>query len=220
MKQLVIYGAGGHAREMLQVVQDINAERAEWDVLGFLSDDSMRQGAYLAGLPILGGTDWLAKQEARPHALIAIGLPELRYRVAKSLRDLVAGFPNIVHPTAQCGGRVRVGIGIQIAAGAIMTVDIQLGDFALLNRAVNVSHDCVLGDFSSLGPTCSLAGDVQIGSGANIGMGVLANPGVRIGEWAVVGAGAVVIADVPSNSVAVGVPSRVTSMRAAGWFER
>lgn len=222
MRQLVIYGAGGHARELLQVVYDINAERREreWDPLGFLSDDTARLGSELAGLPVLGGIEWLAMQEMPPHVAIAIGSPAGRHQVAKRLQDLVAGFAGIVHPTVRCGERVQVGVGVQIAAGAIVTVDITLGDFVLLNRAANVSHDCILGDYSSVGPMCSLAGGVHIGRGAELGTGVLVTPGVQIGEGAVIGAGAVVIADVPSNAVAVGVPARVTSIQPGSWSER
>lgn len=50
---------------------------------------------------------------------------------------------------------------------------------------------------------------VKIGGGAFLGIGCAVLPGVTIGERAYVGAGAVVTADVPPNSVAVGNPARV-----------
>jgi acetyltransferase-like isoleucine patch superfamily enzyme len=50
---------------------------------------------------------------------------------------------------------------------------------------------------------------VKIGGGAFLGIGCAVLPGVSIGERAYVGAGAVVTADVPPNSVAVGNPARV-----------
>jgi acetyltransferase-like isoleucine patch superfamily enzyme len=50
---------------------------------------------------------------------------------------------------------------------------------------------------------------VSIGDDVWIGAGVKILAGVTIGDHVVVGAGAVVTRDIPSNSLAVGVPARV-----------
>lgn len=50
---------------------------------------------------------------------------------------------------------------------------------------------------------------VRIGSDVWIGAGVKILAGVKIGDHVVVGAGAVVTKDIPSHSLAVGVPARV-----------
>ena len=54
-----------------------------------------------------------------------------------------------------------------------------------------------------------ISGKVIIEDGAHIGIGAIIMPGVTIGEGAVIGAGAVVTSDIPSYSVAVGVPAKV-----------
>jgi acetyltransferase-like isoleucine patch superfamily enzyme len=56
---------------------------------------------------------------------------------------------------------------------------------------------------------------VTIGDGVWIGAGAKILDGVVIGEHAVVGAGAVVRENIPASSIAVGVPARVVSTRAA-----
>jgi acetyltransferase-like isoleucine patch superfamily enzyme len=50
---------------------------------------------------------------------------------------------------------------------------------------------------------------VKIGDGSWLGYGSVVLPGVTIGEHCVIGANSVVTHDVPSYSVAVGVPARV-----------
>jgi acetyltransferase-like isoleucine patch superfamily enzyme len=50
---------------------------------------------------------------------------------------------------------------------------------------------------------------VKIGDGSWLGYGSVVLPGVTIGEHCVIGANSVVTRDVPSFSVAVGVPARV-----------
>ena len=51
---------------------------------------------------------------------------------------------------------------------------------------------------------------VTIGDGAWLGSRAVVLPGVRIGDGAIVAAGAVVNRDVPANTLAAGVPARVT----------
>ena len=51
--------------------------------------------------------------------------------------------------------------------------------------------------------------DVKIRDNVWIGSNAVILPGVTIGENTVIGAGAVVTKDIPSGSVAVGVPARV-----------
>ena len=46
-----------------------------------------------------------------------------------------------------------------------------------------------------------------------IGMGVKLLPGVRVGRGAIIGAGSVVTKDIPANSIAMGIPCRVTKQR-------
>lgn len=53
------------------------------------------------------------------------------------------------------------------------------------------------------------SGPIEIGESVWIGAGAIICGGVKIGARSVIGAGAVVLKDVPSDSVAVGVPARV-----------
>ena len=51
--------------------------------------------------------------------------------------------------------------------------------------------------------------DTFIGNNCFIGVRSLICPGVKIGDECVIGAGSVVTKDIPSNSMAVGVPAKV-----------
>ena len=50
---------------------------------------------------------------------------------------------------------------------------------------------------------------IFIGDNVYIGTGAYIMPGVKIGSNSIIGAGAIVTKDIPSNSVAVGVPAKV-----------
>lgn len=216
-RPLVIFGAGGHGREVLQTIRDINAVRPAWDCLGFLVDAGLEGAATVAGLPVLGGLDWLA---GRPevHVVVALGAPAARRAVVRRIRAQGGNpFPALVHPRAWTGAAVELGEGALICAGAMLTTDIRIGAHVHVNVGSTLAHDDVLEDFVTLAPGVHVAGNVLLREGAELGTGCSVIPRCTVGAWSVVGAGAVVTGPVPDACTAVGVPARVVKRRSAGW---
>jgi sugar O-acyltransferase (sialic acid O-acetyltransferase NeuD family) len=214
---LVIYGAGGFAREVCELVRDIDADSGRWHLLGFLDDRPEVRGTVLNGLPVLGGDAWIAEQRPRVYVALGVGSPTAKRRLADRLRGVAAGFPTLVHPTAVASRYVQYGEGVVVTAGNVLTANIVLGDFAMLNLMCTVGHDTTIGAFATVSPGVNVSGRVRIGDGCEIGTGSAIIQGVTIGAWSVVGAGAVVTKDLPPNCTAVGVPAKPIKQRAAGW---
>lgn len=64
-------------------------------------------------------------------------------------------------------------------------------------------------EVSTLASTCSV--EITVGNNVFIGLGSIILPGVTIGDDVVIGAGSLVNKDIPSQSVAAGVPAKVVS---------
>jgi sugar O-acyltransferase (sialic acid O-acetyltransferase NeuD family) len=213
-KDLVIFGAGGHAREVLQVVEDLNAVEMRWRCLGFCVDPEYLNARTLHGLPIHAGLGSLSKF-GEFNVVVGVGDPSGRRKVVDRLRAVGhTSFPTLIHPRAWIGSNVRLGAGSILFAGVALTTDIQIGEHVHANLNVTISHDSSVGDFSTLSPGVHLAGGVRVGDDVEIGTGTSVIPKVQIGSRAVVGAGAAVVRDVPVGAVAAGVPARVIRMRA------
>lgn len=220
MKQIVIIGAGGHGRETLQLLLDINRRQAEWEILGFADGDPAKAGQIIGGLPVFGGDSWFALYP-KAYAVIALGQPGMRARTVGRLSEFgFSRYPVLVHPSAQVSRQVALGPGTSVCAGCILTTDIVIGQHVIVNTGAVISHDCQVADFCTISPQTTLCGAVQIEAGADIGAGSTIIQGRYIGEGAVVGAGAVVIDDVRAETTVVGCPARAVGKKSQEWRVR
>ena len=219
MRDLVIVGTGGFAREVHQLVEDVNAEKSNWNVLGFIDDDPQRDNAVVHELPVLGTREWLSEREGLSVA-IGVGAPSTRWRVVREMARNNSGlvFPRLVHPLAWVGRRIQMDIGVIVCAGNLLTTDLRLGSHVILNLDCTVGHDCDIGDFVTVAPSVNVSGGVRVGEGCDLGTGSTVIQGITIGAWTVVGAGAVVVKDLPSNVTAVGIPAKPVKQREEGWY--
>ncbi len=217
MNRIVIVGASGHARELADVVRARAEADGSCEFLGFVDDDPALADATLCDAPVLGSLDWLRARAGDVTAICGIGTPATRRRVVHALEGDGVRFGGVVHPRAEVTRFVRIGVGVVITAGCIVTNEIELGDHVHLNRSVNVGHDCRVGAFCHLAPGSVLSGNVTLGEGCDIGTGAVVIQGRSIGAWSIVGAAAAVIRNLPANVTAVGVPARVIEQRDAGW---
>ena len=216
MTDLVLFGTGGFAREVLQVALDANEDQPRWNVLGFLDDDRKAHGAHVHDLPVLGGAEWAAGHPEVAVA-IAIGGTAARRRIAHRLAG--TRFATLIHPRAWVGRRVEIGEGAIVCAGTAVTTDVVLGRHVILNLNCTVGHDAHLRDFVTAAPTVNVSGNVTVGDGCDLGTGSTIIQGIEIGAWSIVGAGATVVRDLPPNVTAVGSPARPIKERPMGWHE-
>jgi sugar O-acyltransferase (sialic acid O-acetyltransferase NeuD family) len=209
LTQLVIVGAGGFGREVLDLVRDINSTSASFDFLGFLDDGEIDASLLRRlGASLLGPTSRLADLESS--YVIGIGTPEPRRRIDALARSWGRAAVTLRHPSATIGRDVRIGDGAVIAAGARLTTNIGVGRHAHVNLNCTIGHDTIVGDFATLYAGVHLGGGVVVEEGAALGTGCVILPNVRVGRGAVVGAGAVVVRDVAPDTTVVGTVARPT----------
>jgi len=216
--KVVIIGAGGFAREVLDVFDAINAVETRFKVLGFIVDPQYgRAGEYVNGKPILGGFDWLAKKAQDVKAICSVGASEHRFGLVKRAEETGVRFCSAVHPRAVLTTWVKIGYGSVITAGCILTNQIQIGNHVHINLNCTVGHDAVIEDFVTLAPGVNISGRVVLQQGCYVGTGANIIEDREIGAWSIVGAGATIVKDVPGNVTVVGSPGKVIKSRLEGW---
>lgn len=201
-KPIVIVGAGGHGRVVLDAV------RALKQPIGGFIDTVAKRGAEINSCVVRGDNSLLndtAFLDAH-RFIVAIGNQRTRRELSLTLLDRTE-LATIVHPSAIISPHAVIGVGTAIIAGAIVNANAQIGRFCILNTGCTIDHDNNLADGVQVCPGVHLAGNVRCGEDAFIGTGAIAIPGVSIGANAVVGAGAVVIRDVPEGAKVFGNPA-------------
>ena len=195
--------------------QDSPDNQGNWNLLGFV-DDGLEAGSRIAGCPVLGGIEWLCRRAGQEtlYAACAIGSGRVRRQITERLlQHGNVRFPNLVDPSAACSGSVRMGRGNILCAGTVLTVDITIGDFCIVNLDCTIGHDARLESYVTLYPSVNLSGCVSVGEGSEIGTGSHVIQGITIGKEAVLGAGSVGIRDLPDRCEAVGNPAKVIKNR-------
>lgn len=209
MKDIAIFGVGGFGREVLTLIQDINWIEKHWNVIGFF-DDGHPKGEMVNGYPVLGGVEELNAWREPIAVTIAIGTPSIKKKILGNIHNALVEYPTLIHPSVIIGDRkyVKIGKGGIICATNIITTNIEIGDFVILNLACTVGHDTIIKDYAAFMPTCNISGEVVIEEGVYCGTGVKIINQTSIGANTIVGAGAVVTKPLPANCTAVGMPAR------------
>lgn len=188
VSNIAVYGSGGLGKEFRGMIEEM-----ELSFAGYIDDNSKREPK--------------ADLSEVDDVIIAIARTEDRQRVVNKILKSYP-FQSLVHTSVNVNNSVRLGRGCVICPGVRLTVDISIGDFAIINLNATIGHDVRMGNFVSIMPSANISGNVTIGDRAFIGSGATILQGLTIGEGATIGAGAVVTRSVSPGITVVGVPAR------------
>lgn len=210
--RLVIIGAGGFGREVLDVIEAMNVHRslaseAPVEVLGFLDDAEPSQRLFEPyGVGHIGPVACLAELPDDVGYVIGIGAPQVRAQIDRQF--LGRECPVLVHPTVTMGREVNLGPGTIVCSHVSLTNHVTTGRHVHININSTVGHDATLMDYVTLSPLVAISGNVLAHPRSFFGTGAKVNPGLEVGEDAVVGTGAAVVKPVDAGATVVGVPAK------------
>ena len=206
-RRILIVGAGGFGREVLQWARDAWPDQAA-RIEGFLSDDPDRLDGFSTDVGVVG-----AANDYRPGAgeyvLLGIGVPYSRRRVAEDLCSRGTRFLTLVHPHSLVSSSADLGEGSIVCPFAVISDSATLGRCVLVNYHASLGHDSGAGDFAVMSPYSTLGGGAKIGDEVFLGLHASVGPGRAVGARSKVSANSCVLADATSDSIVFGVPGRI-----------
>jgi len=213
---VILVGASGFGRELLQYVHDAHQSTPDLHIKGFLDDDPAKvDSGKLTGVGIVGDTRGYNILED-DRFIISLGDPGLRRALAERLARRGARFVSLVHPTAYVAPTARIGHGCIIGPFANVGSYVQLEDHVLMNLYSAAGHDAHIGPFCVFSPYSVANGGSRLDDGVFLGTHAAITPNVRVGPGSKIAAGAVVYRDVPEQSLATGNPAKVFPLTQAG----
>lgn len=189
----IVYGAGGHAKVIVEILEDSNVE---FEIYDFIKSKEL-----LFNYKISDDTNIFQNNKI----IIAIGDNKLRKSIAENLNNQ---FFNAIHKSANLSKRAIIGEGNTIMAGVSINSSTTIQNHCIINTNASIDHDCYIDNYVHISPNAVLCGNVTIGEGTHIGAGATIIPNIKIGKWCIIGAGAVVSKSLPDNCTAVGIPAK------------
>lgn len=208
MKDILIIGAGGCGREVLQWIKDINIIEKRWSIKGFLDDDPNALDGKSCDVGIVASIDDYEIKE-NDVFVCSIGDSKTRKDVVERFKIKGAKFVTIIHPSAIIADSTSIGEGIIIYPFALVSDNAVIGDYCIINMYSSVTHDVVLGNYCTISGHCDITGKCRLGDGVFMGTTSHVVPGSVIGDDVFICAGSTVMTNVRDGLKVLGNPAKI-----------
>lgn len=212
-KKVIILGGSGIGMIAASTIE----RNSDAEVIGFLNDVEEKNsliGKYKK-IPVVGKTEEITKYleyEDTYFFIAYVGLKNEKQTYSKintlcipEERLITIIDKTAIIPEAYC----QIGNGVLIAPLSQLSTDTTISNNCILLPNSYVGHDSFLDHFAHVATNAVIGANVHVGKGVHIGTNATIREKVKIGNYSLVGAGAVVLNDVPENSVVVGNPAKI-----------
>ncbi|MCM3306976.1 acetyltransferase [Priestia megaterium] len=208
MKSLYIIGSGGFSKQVIEIVEEINKIKKQYELVGIIDDNPSLINKDILGYKVIGDTSHLMSiSETKDiYAVIAIGDGNIRRKIYNKLLNI--NWVNLIHPKTIISKYITMGKGNIICGGVIINPECSIGDNCHINIGCTLGHDITLGEHVTLMPGCNISGNVEIADLSTIGTGSCIIQNKLIDKNSLIGAGSVVTKNTEKNSLYVGAPAK------------
>ena len=200
MDEIILVGAGGHARSCVDVIE----LSGHFKIAGLVEKDHTNSQENL-GYPIIGTDDDLPDlRRDYEVALVTVGQIKsaaTRVRLFDMLNDLKYKLPVIVSPRSHVSPHCKIGASTIIMHDVIVNANAKVGKNCIINNKALIEHDAVVSDHCHISTGAIINGEVKIGKESFIGSGAVTKQSICIGEKCIIGAGAVIKTDIEDKRI-------------------
>ncbi len=179
MKNLILIGAGGHAKSCIDVIE----AQGKYNIIGLI-DIKEKIGKSLLGYPIIDCDENIMKyNDPNNYFLITLGQIKTafkRKRLYEYLKKHNAKMATITAPDSYISKYAKVGEGTIIMHGAFLNAGTEVGNNCIINTKALLEHDVKVEEHCHISTGAVLNGDVEIGSESFVGSNATIVQGVKI----------------------------------------
>ena len=204
-KDIIIYGYGGFAFEVASLIKDINT----FNLIGFVDDNPSLVNLSSPYGTLLGDFNFLNTYNKKVNVIFAFSNSEVKIKLYKSLTNKNITFPNIISNDCLIYNKnlVKFGIGNIIMYQSLISCNVTIGDFNLMNCGTSIGHDSIIGSFNSFMSYSKISGQVNIGDSNYFGACSLVLQQKIIGNKTIIGASSVIMRNTEDDNTYLGNPA-------------
>ena len=213
MEDIIVYGAGGHGKTVIDMIE----EQGLYRIVGVL-DDHEDGADELLGYPVIRNGEKIDHIIRQVYGgVVAIAENHTRSRIVSKIEAISPEFDfvNIINPVVSISRHAKLGQGIVIMFGVRIGADATIGGHCVICSNSTIAHDSDIGDYVFVGTQVGCSGSVAIGAHSYVLSGSVIINNTTVGHHTVVGSASNVLNDLPSNVVAYGNPAQVVRTREA-----
>jgi sugar O-acyltransferase (sialic acid O-acetyltransferase NeuD family) len=185
---LILIGAGGHARSCIDVIEEQGRYKIA-GLVGLIGEKYVKQSGY----DVIANDNEVEKlAQVYQFALITVGQIQsvaCRLQLYQQALDCGFQFPVIIAPTAHVSRHAVIGDGSIVMHGAIVNAGARVGSNCIVNTRAIIEHDATVENHCHVSTGAILNGSVTIDAGSFIGSCCIIREGVSIGKGCLVGMG-------------------------------
>jgi sugar O-acyltransferase (sialic acid O-acetyltransferase NeuD family) len=206
MKKLILIGAGGHCKTVIEIIQ----QNKDFEICGILDKSDVQQALF--GINILG-TDDLIEELIQKEYVFHITVGQLssnltRVTIYNKVKKLGGHLVHIISSKAFVSNYAELGQGIFVGHNAVVNTGAKIGDNTLINTASIIEHDSIVGEHCHIATQAIVNADCIVESNCFLSSNVVVNRGLKIRNNISVGSGSVVTKDLMiENGLYIGVPA-------------
>jgi len=196
MKNIILYGAGGHAKSCIEILT--NLKKFKISYLVSINDERKQ----LFGSKIIDEKSLIFKK--KQNILIAIARHDQinkRSNVFLKYKKLGYIFPKIISKSAYLSKNSTVLEGSTIMNNSLININTKIGKNCVINNFSLIEHDVSIGDHTIISTAVTINGNVSIGKKCFIGSGAIISNNITIGDNCKIGAGKIIMKNVSSGQI-------------------
>ena len=191
MKEIILFGGGGHCKSVIDVIESEGIFR----IAGIVDKKEKLGDSVLDYKIIATDADIEKLREEYQYALITVGqiyTSEIREKIYDILKRYCFELPIIKSPHAYISLHSDIGEGSVIMHGAIINAGSRIGKNCIINSKALIEHDAVVEDHCHISTGAIVNGGVHVGKGSFIGSNATTKQYIHIPPNSFIKAGSIV----------------------------
>lgn len=187
-REILLVGAGGHARSCIDVIEQGNLYKVA-GLIGTIEE----VGNEVLGYKVLGSdVDLPGLSKYFSRAIVAVGkvnISDLRQKLFYQIRQHGFTCPPIISPFSYVSRHAEIGDGSIVMHRAIVNAGARIGTNCIINSCALIEHDVVVDNDCHVGTCATVNGSTRVGRGTLIGSSSTIRESIQIGDRCIVGMG-------------------------------